>query len=76
MTSGSYTGDKTKIKGKTAAKVGTGPLRDYGGGLGVVGHGEFKLLLLIVLLAGVVRLWRLDRPASVVFDEVHFGGEW
>jgi dolichyl-phosphate-mannose-protein mannosyltransferase len=52
-----------------------GPLRDYGGGLGVVGPGEFKLLLLITILASVVRLWRLDRPTSVVFDEVHFGGQ-
>lgn len=55
-------------------KGGGGPLRFYGGGLGVVGQGEFKLLLLVTLLASVVRLWRLDRPASVVFDEVHFGG--
>lgn len=55
-------------------KGGGGPLRFYGGGLGVVGPGEFKLLLLVTLLASVVRLWRLDRPASVVFDEVHFGG--
>jgi dolichyl-phosphate-mannose-protein mannosyltransferase len=22
----------------------------------------------------VVRLWRIDYPTSVVFDEVHFGG--
>ena len=54
---------------------GAGPLRVYGGGLGVIGNGEIKLLLLVTLLAGVVRLWRLDRPDSVVFDEVHFGGE-
>lgn len=68
-----------KGKGKPSAsghhgKTGNGPLRDYGGGLGVVGQGEFKLLLAVTALASVVRLWRIDRPASVVFDEVHFGG--
>lgn len=55
-------------------KTGSGPLRLYGGGLGSVSHGEFKLLIVVTLLASVVRLWKLDRPASVVFDEVHFGG--
>ena len=75
VTSGSYV-DKGKGKGKASSgKVGTGPLRDYGGGLGVVGNGEFKLLLAMTGLASVVRLWRLNRPNSVVFDEVHFGGE-
>ena len=76
ITSGNYV---DKGKGKLNAsghhsKTGNGPLRDYGGGLGVVGQGEFKLLLAITALASVVRLWRLDRPDSVVFDEVHFGG--
>ncbi|KIM79512.1 glycosyltransferase family 39 protein [Piloderma croceum F 1598] len=34
---------------------------------------EWKLLLLVVLVASGVRLFRLSRPNSVVFDEVHFG---
>lgn len=72
VTSGAYKGDRGK--GKLKPNAG-GPLRDYGGGLGVVGQGEFKLLVVVTLLASVVRLWRLDRPSSVVFDEVHFGGQ-
>lgn len=28
----------------------------------------------ILAIACVVRLWRIERPDSVVFDEVHFGG--
>lgn len=74
ITSGSYV-DKGKGKANGSAKTGSGPLRAYGGGLGVVGQGEFKLLVMVVALASVVRLWKLDRPSSVVFDEVHFGGE-
>jgi dolichyl-phosphate-mannose-protein mannosyltransferase len=79
ITSGSYT-TTDKGKGKLGgsagnAKSGNGPLRAYGGGLGAVGQGEFKLLVVVVMLASVVRLWKLDRPSSVVFDEVHFGGE-
>ncbi|GLB45937.1 putative glycosyltransferase family 39 protein [Lyophyllum shimeji] len=35
--------------------------------------GEWKLLFLVVLLAAGVRLFRLSKPNSVVFDEVHFG---
>ncbi|KAJ7591079.1 glycosyltransferase family 39 protein [Mycena floridula] len=35
--------------------------------------GEWKLLLVIVLVAASVRLFRLSKPNSVVFDEVHFG---
>lgn len=74
ITSGTYV-DKGKGKANGgAAKTGNGPLRAYGGGLGSVGPGEFKLLVIIVALASVVRLWKLDRPSSVVFDEVHFGG--
>lgn len=77
VTSGTYV-DKGKGKAgsNTIAKTGNGPLRAYGGGLGSVGQGEFKLLVMIVALASVVRLWKLDRPSSVVFDEVHFGGEY
>ncbi|THU78165.1 PMT-domain-containing protein [Dendrothele bispora CBS 962.96] len=35
--------------------------------------GEIPLLLVIVLVAAGVRLYRLSKPNSVVFDEVHFG---
>ncbi|KIP12784.1 glycosyltransferase family 39 protein [Phlebiopsis gigantea 11061_1 CR5-6] len=34
---------------------------------------EWKLLGVVVLIAFGVRLFRLSRPDSVVFDEVHFG---
>lgn len=37
-------------------------------------RGEYYILGLLVLVASCVRLYRLDRPSSVVFDEVHFGG--
>ncbi|KAF9040827.1 glycosyltransferase family 39 protein [Panaeolus papilionaceus] len=42
------------------------------GGLNI-SLGEWKLLFLIVLIAAGVRLFRLSKPNSVVFDEVHFG---
>jgi len=35
---------------------------------------DWKVLAVIMVIATVVRLWGLDWPASVVFDEVHFGG--
>lgn len=35
--------------------------------------GEWKLLAFICVLAAFVRLFRLSKPDSVVFDEVHFG---
>ncbi|KDQ14229.1 glycosyltransferase family 39 protein [Botryobasidium botryosum FD-172 SS1] len=35
--------------------------------------GEVKLLILVVVLAAFVRLYKLSEPNSVVFDEVHFG---
>ncbi|KAG8767091.1 hypothetical protein FRC12_006454 [Ceratobasidium sp. 428] len=34
---------------------------------------EWKILVLIVIIASVVRLWKISSPNSVVFDEVHFG---
>ncbi|CAL1701950.1 unnamed protein product [Somion occarium] len=34
---------------------------------------EWKLLILITLIAVGIRLFRLSQPNSVVFDEVHFG---
>ncbi|KAF9027092.1 glycosyltransferase family 39 protein [Hymenopellis radicata] len=42
------------------------------GGLNLTG-GEWRLLIMLSLLASSVRLFRLSKPNSVVFDEVHFG---
>jgi len=35
---------------------------------------DVVLVIGLTLIALVVRLWKLDYPTSVVFDEVHFGG--
>lgn len=35
---------------------------------------DFRFLGLLTLLAAFVRLYRINQPSSVVFDEVHFGG--
>ncbi|KAH2979377.1 hypothetical protein KXV25_003812 [Aspergillus fumigatus] len=35
---------------------------------------DYKVLVLVTLVALVVRLFRIYQPSSVVFDEVHFGG--
>ncbi|GAA6049360.1 hypothetical protein JCM3770_007307 [Rhodotorula araucariae] len=45
-----------------------------GGGLDNVHKGESRVIAGLVLLAAVVRYWKIARPSSVVFDEVHFGG--
>ncbi|KAF5387448.1 hypothetical protein D9757_007808 [Collybiopsis confluens] len=42
------------------------------GGLNLT-SGEVKLLVGLVLVASAVRLYKIWRPNSVVFDEVHFG---
>jgi dolichyl-phosphate-mannose-protein mannosyltransferase len=47
--------------------------RTPGGALGKITSGEFKVLIAVVLVACAVRLFRLGKPNSVVFDEVHFG---
>lgn len=39
-----------------------------------IARGEYLALGLVLIVALFVRFWRLDRPSSVVFDEVHFGG--
>ncbi|GAA5961088.1 hypothetical protein JCM21900_006701 [Sporobolomyces salmonicolor] len=44
-----------------------------GGGLNLA-KGESRVLLGLTLLGAVVRFWKIGRPSSVVFDEVHFGG--
>ncbi|KAF7331041.1 Glycosyltransferase family 39 protein [Mycena venus] len=38
-----------------------------------ISSGEWKLLAVILIVASAVRLFRLSKPTSVVFDEVHFG---
>ncbi|PWN92925.1 PMT-domain-containing protein [Acaromyces ingoldii] len=35
---------------------------------------EWKFLAGIVVVAFIVRMWKIGQPSSVVFDEVHFGG--
>ncbi|KKK14332.1 hypothetical protein P175DRAFT_0508810 [Aspergillus ochraceoroseus IBT 24754] len=35
---------------------------------------DYKAMVLLILVAAVVRLFRIYQPTSVVFDEVHFGG--
>ncbi|KAI0688800.1 glycosyltransferase family 39 protein [Cerioporus squamosus] len=42
------------------------------GGLNIA-PGEWKLLAVILVVAALVRLFRISQPNSVVFDEVHFG---
>ena len=58
-----------------ATKGGAGPGRGKmypPGGLNM-SSGEWKLLFLLVFIAAGVRLYKLSKPNSVVFDEVHFG---
>ncbi|KAF8164772.1 glycosyltransferase family 39 protein [Crassisporium funariophilum] len=60
---------------RIAASKGFAPGRTKNfppGGLNIT-SGEWKLLFVIVLVAAAVRLFRLSKPNSVVFDEVHFG---
>jgi len=42
------------------------------GGIPLV-SAEWKLLVVIIIVAAAVRLFRISKPNSVVFDEVHFG---
>ena len=35
---------------------------------------DIFLVILLTVIATVVRLYKIDYPTSVVFDEVHFGG--
>ncbi|KAI0915447.1 hypothetical protein AcV5_003665 [Taiwanofungus camphoratus] len=59
---------------REAASRGYGPGRKVysPGGLNIA-PAEWKLLIVIVIIASAVRLFRLSHPNSVVFDEVHFG---
>ena len=31
-------------------------------------------IVLLTLIAGLVRFYKIDNPSEIVFDEVHFGG--
>lgn len=33
---------------------------------------DWQLLLVLIAIGGVVRLWRINQPTSVVFDEVQY----
>ncbi|KAJ8583501.1 glycosyltransferase family 39 protein [Rhizopogon salebrosus TDB-379] len=59
---------------REAASKGYGPGRrsHSSGGLNVT-SGEWKLLAVVLLVAAGVRMFRISKPNSVVFDEVHFG---
>ncbi|KZT20598.1 glycosyltransferase family 39 protein [Neolentinus lepideus HHB14362 ss-1] len=57
-------------KGLTRRDIGR---KDYPpGGLNIA-SAEWKVLFIIVIVAVLVRMFRLPQPNSVVFDEVHFG---
>ncbi|KAI0686412.1 Dolichyl-phosphate-mannose-protein mannosyltransferase-domain-containing protein [Cytidiella melzeri] len=59
---------------RAAASRGHGPGRKTHASGGVdLTSAEWKLLGFVVIVAMGVRLFRLSRPTSVVFDEVHFG---
>jgi hypothetical protein len=63
--------DPVLAKEKAAARASAvGPLERLGGGLERLSRVECMVLAAITLLATFVRLWRIDRPSSVVFDEV------
>ncbi|KAG2339153.1 glycosyltransferase family 39 protein [Suillus weaverae] len=59
---------------REAASKGYGPGRrsHSPGGLNIT-SGEWKLLAVVLLIAIGVRMFRISKPDSVVFDEVHFG---
>ncbi|TCD69192.1 hypothetical protein EIP91_008488 [Steccherinum ochraceum] len=59
---------------RAAVSKGYGPGRKHhaSGGLNIT-PAEWKLLFGVVVMAAFVRLFRISNPASVVFDEVHFG---
>ncbi|KAI5997088.1 glycosyltransferase family 39 protein [Pisolithus albus] len=59
---------------RQAASKGYGPGHKghAPGGLDIT-SGEWKLLVVVLIVATLVRLFRISHPPSVVFDEVHFG---
>jgi dolichyl-phosphate-mannose-protein mannosyltransferase len=56
----------------TSNSAGIDGGRSWRGGLGRITSGEWKVLLVVLLVACSVRLFRLRQPDSAVFDEVHF----
>lgn len=61
-----------KISNKQGALSGTFGVP--GAPVGGVSRAELRMLVLVVILAVFVRMYKLGQPTSVVFDEVHFGG--
>ncbi|KIM59014.1 glycosyltransferase family 39 protein [Scleroderma citrinum Foug A] len=59
---------------RQAASKGYGPghKSHAPGGLNVT-SAEWKLLVIVLIVATLVRMFRISQPTSVVFDEVHFG---
>ncbi|KAI6003327.1 glycosyltransferase family 39 protein, partial [Pisolithus marmoratus] len=59
---------------RQAASKGYGPGHKghAPGGLSIT-SGEWKLLVVVLIVATIVRMFRISHPTSVVFDEVHFG---
>ncbi|KAG6331057.1 hypothetical protein ID866_8031 [Astraeus odoratus] len=59
---------------RQAASKGYGPGHKNMASGGVdVTSAEWKLLVVVLIVATLVRLFRISQPGSVVFDEVHFG---
>ncbi|GAA5997777.1 dolichyl-phosphate-mannose-protein mannosyltransferase [Rhodotorula paludigena] len=61
--------------GAPAAQPGKGYLLDKGAveDSPWLGKTDYAFLAVVFLLAAAVRFYRIDSPAAVVFDEVHFG---
>ncbi|WFD27379.1 dolichyl-phosphate-mannose--protein mannosyltransferase [Malassezia nana] len=56
----------------SAAPTRVDPPRSPRGGS--LARAEWVVLAIVTLLAALVRFYHIERPSSVVFDEVHFGG--
>ncbi|GAA5856995.1 hypothetical protein JCM9279_007304, partial [Rhodotorula babjevae] len=67
-------GQRTTARGAPRTGRGSRFWHRCGGGLEAMQHGESRILLGLTLVGAVVRYWKIGRPSSVVFDEVHFGG--
>ena len=59
--------DELKSKIAKQKLEGTGPYKK-------ASEAGYRLWLVVVtLLAGITRFWKINHPDQVVFDEVHFG---
>ncbi|WWC88890.1 uncharacterized protein L201_003805 [Kwoniella dendrophila CBS 6074] len=63
---------RTHSEGPTSTNVAFGGKRRSNAGK--LGKREYAILAGIMIIGWWVRLYKLGRPDSVVFDEVHFGG--